>query len=218
MSWIVILAITPPIIIAYYIIFSDKFTEPAPLLIKTFLLGFLITIPAGVLNNIFIWSKINSYELTYIAGIIEESLKFLILHIFIKKKIDFNEPMDAIVYGTLISLGFATIENIEYVFEGEFNPYSIAIFRMFTAIPAHASFGIIMGYYYGMYAFNNDRSYLLKSLFFPIIAHSIYNYSTQLGPIFFLISLLIFYSAWRAHKIFVNLQREKLSENEKKLI
>ena len=28
----------------------------------------------------------------------------------------FNEPMDAIVYGTVVSLGFATLENYDYVY------------------------------------------------------------------------------------------------------
>ena len=41
----------------------------------------------------------------------------------------FNEPMDAIVYGVLVSLGFATFENITYVYQGNFevDSFSLAI-------------------------------------------------------------------------------------------
>ena len=53
-------------------------------------------------------------DLSFLAGVTEETLKFLALYFYIRKKTDFNEPMDAIVYGTLISLGFASLENIEY--------------------------------------------------------------------------------------------------------
>ena len=40
---------------------------------------------------------------------------FSILFLRIKEKA-FNEPMDAIVYGVVVSLGFATLENYDYVF------------------------------------------------------------------------------------------------------
>ena len=45
--------------------------------------------------------------------------------------------MDGIVYGVTVSLGFATLENIFYVYGQGFNdPYSIAILRSISAIPA----------------------------------------------------------------------------------
>ena len=46
----------------------------------------------------------------------EESLKLLILYAIVIKRKEFNEPMDGIVYGVAVSLGFATYENYDYVF------------------------------------------------------------------------------------------------------
>jgi RsiW-degrading membrane proteinase PrsW (M82 family) len=46
----------------------------------------------------------------------------------------------------MVSMGFAAFENILYVFQGGFK---VALLRAFTAIPAHATFGVIMGYYMG---------------------------------------------------------------------
>ena len=55
--------------------------------------------------------------------------------LFVYSKADFDEPMDAIVYGTVISLGFATPENIYvYLMYGDQSFY-IAILRAISAIP-----------------------------------------------------------------------------------
>lgn len=214
------LALAPPLIILWFIVKSDKFQEPLDLIIKTFLLGWVLCIPAGFLNGIFIWSHDEPSEYAYIAGLTEESLKFLAIFFFIRHKIDFNEPMDAIVYGTLISLGFATMENLEYVFlaEAEYSSSAIAIIRALTAIPMHATCGIIMGYYFGRYAFKNDKVSLIKSLMLPMVFHALYNF--LIGQSIFGIILLfgMIYFAIRIHNDFLNDQKHKLSEEEKKLI
>ena len=59
--------------------------------------------------------------------------------------------MDGIVYGPSC-LGFATFENIVYVMDGGFNGHA------FTAVPAHACFGAIMGYYIAMGHFGRMSS------------------------------------------------------------
>ena len=102
------ITIFPPILIVTYFYLNDKFREPTQLLTYTFFLGILITIPAGILNSFIPY--------TFLAGFTEEPLKFLVLYFFIRKRKSFNEPMDAIVYGVTISLGFATLENLQYVY------------------------------------------------------------------------------------------------------
>ena len=71
--------------------------------------------------------------------------------------------MDAIVYGCLISLGFATYENYEYVYliEFEISNLSVAIIRALSAIPLHACCGIIMGYYFIFFHFRQKKIYLI---------------------------------------------------------
>lgn len=214
------LAIAPPLLILWFVIKSDKFEEPSGLIVKTFLIGWMLCIPASFLNGIFIWSQNEPSEYIYIAGLTEESLKFLAIFFFIRHKTDFNEPMDAIVYGTLISLGFATMENLTYVFlpEAEYSSSAIAIIRAFTAIPMHATCGIIMGYYFGRYAFKNDKVSLIKSLILPMVFHALYNF--LIGQSIFGIILLLgmIYFAIQIHHNFLNDQKHKLSEEEKKLI
>ena len=108
--------ILPSILIMMYIILSDKFREPVLNIIYTFLLGFLIIIPAGYLNYFFIFSQQNPEKLVFIAGFTEELIKFVTLFFFLKGMNAFNEHMDSIVYATLLSLGFATLENFHYVY------------------------------------------------------------------------------------------------------
>ena len=216
----VALTFLPSLIILFFIIKSDKFREPVKLIVEAFILGCLICFPAGLLNNLLIWSTGDPDSFSFLAGLTEESLKFLALSIFIRPKSEFNEPMDAVVYGTLISLGFATFENYEYVYVYFDNipPLEIAILRALTAIPLHASCGIIMGCFLGMPVFRNSNFAIFKAILYPIIFHGMYNYlvgkNLLLFLIFFIFTLIYTFFLYRWIR---KLQEKKLKEQERKL-
>ncbi len=111
---LIILATTimPSVLILAAVILSDRFREPLKPILVTFFVGVFLCFPAGFLNSILIWSQDAPENYTFLAGLTEESLKFAAILLFVGNQADFNEPMDAIVYGTLISLGFATLENL----------------------------------------------------------------------------------------------------------
>ena len=216
MDLTLVLTLGTPLLIIAAIVKSDKFPEPTELVIKTFFVGVLLCLPAGELNHLLIPSD----EYSFIAGFTEESLKFLALYFYIKPKKSFNEPMDAIVYGTIISLGFATYENIEYVYlyNEEFSSLFIAILRAISAIPLHASCGVIMGYYIGLYVFKGDNKYIVQALLIPIFIHALYNYLTGFsGLIFFGYLILVIYFAKSLHNRFIAEQQFKTIEKETKL-
>ena len=216
----VALTFLPSLTILFFIIKSDKFREPVKLIVEAFILGCLICFPAGLLNNLLIWSTGDPDSFSFLAGLTEESLKFLALSIFIRPKSEFNEPMDAVVYGTLISLGFATFENYEYVYVYFDNipPLEIAILRALTAIPLHASCGIIMGCFLGMHVFRNSNFAIFKAILYPIIFHGMYNYlvgkNLLLFLIFFIFTLIYTFFLYRWIR---KLQEKKLKEQERKL-
>ena len=109
-------------------------------------------------------------------------------------KEEFNEPMDGIVYAVMISLGFATVENIGYVLNHPGQEMNIAIMRMFTAIPLHAVCGVILGYYVGLAKFSEkSRPLLYKGVFLATLVHALYNYFIFLGYgfIFSIIALVV---------------------------
>ena len=205
-----------PLFIVFAIIYSDRFREPTDLVIKTFFAGVIICFPAAELNHLLI----PSYEYSYRAGLTEEMLKFLVLYFYIRPKSAFNEPMDAIVYGVLVSLGFATFENITYVYQGNFevDSFSLAIMRAVSAIPLHATCGIIMGYFFGLYAFTHSKQFLIKSIIFPIGIHAIYNFLTSYDFFFlyFLVAVMIY--ARGLHTELSELQLKKAREDEAKVV
>jgi len=130
------------------------------------------------------------------AAIPEEIFKFLCLYIFIWKDRHFNEHYDGIIYAAFVSLGFAMFENFLYVFQ---LGMEVGIPRAIITVPAHALFGVIMGYYFSLAKFNPLRSwyYLFISLFFAILAHGIFNFllmfSSGISQIDPAMSLVIFF-------------------------
>jgi len=211
-----LITIGAPLAIISFIIYSDKFKEPLDLIIKTFFLGIFLCIPAGELNYLLIQSP----DQSYFAGLTEESLKFLVLYFYIRPKTAFNEPMDAIVYGTIASLGFATLENLSYVYSAssDVDSLTIAIMRAISAIPLHASCGIIMGYFFGLHAFLGSRASLIKSLIIPISIHATYNYLTGFGFLWFYFLFAVMLYAQSLHKKVSDLQLTKSMEQENKII
>ena len=216
MTLTLLITVGVPLFIVFAIIYSDQFREPADLVIKTFFAGVIICFPAAELNNLLI----PSYEYSYRAGFTEETLKFLVLYFYIRPKSAFNEPMDAIVYGVIVSLGFATFENISYVYSGNFevDSFSLAIIRAVSAIPMHATCGIIMGYFFGLYAFTHSKQFLIKSIIFPIGIHATYNFLTGYDFLFlyFLVAVMVY--ARGLHTEFAEIQLKKDREGETKVI
>ena len=183
-----LLAVGPPLLIVAYIIKADRFPEPRGTCFLTFVAGTIIIVPAAILND----KLIPNVSYAYLAGFTEETLKFLTIYFYVSRNTNFDEPMDAIVYGTLVSLGFATFENLQYVYYSGGSPDAVAVIRAFTAIPLHACCGIIMGYYFGLYVFKNkDTLNLFKSLFFAIGFHAAYNYFATRNVFLMIVVLII---------------------------
>ena len=177
--------ILPSLLIIFIFVSSDKFKEPTKEIIKVFLYGILITIPAYFMNTYLseIWYSTNASEglissfLT--AAPVEESLKLAVLYFFVYKMKDFNEPIDGIVYGVTVSLGFATLENIYYVYlladYYETSSMAMAYGRSFSAVPAHAVFGVYMGYFFMKYSFIKKGDNLFFAFIVPFVLHGCYN-------------------------------------------
>ena len=226
---LLLLTILPSILIISYFVYSDKFKEPRGEIIKIFIYGILITIPAYFLNtylnafwyaNFQVSQEIISSFLT--AAPVEEGLKLSILYFYVYKMKDFNEPIDGIVYGVTVSLGFATLENIYYVYlladYFDTTSMALAIARSFSAVPAHAVFGVFMGYFFMKYSFIKKGDNLLFAFLIPFVLHGCYNLFTASN---FFISLLLILISWIvALKLFSrlkNTQKSKKKEYEKKI-
>ena len=180
---ILLASLAPVFIILFYIYFRDKYDrEPLGLLVKSLVSGMVIVIPVMIIEGLLIKvmptsGKVASafYHAFLVAGFTEEVLKYTALYLLVWKSKYFNEKFDGIVYAVFVSLGFAAVENVLYVIG---SGYHTAIVRALTAVPAHALFGITMGYYFGiahMYA-EIRKDYLMRALFVPILLHGIYDF------------------------------------------
>ncbi|MDH5379291.1 MAG: PrsW family glutamic-type intramembrane protease [Cyclobacteriaceae bacterium] len=183
LNTVIAFATAPGFAIALFIYLMDKHErEPIRLLILSFFYGILsvaltlfITsvieqfIPA--FENILIDEFIHAF---FAVAFVEEFSKYAFLILLLYPLKDFNEPFDGIVYAVMIKMGFATLENIMYSINGGID---VAILRMFTAVPAHGSFAIIMGYFVGIAKFKHkNRLFGLIGLLSATIMHGFYDY------------------------------------------
>lgn len=193
-----LLAVVPPLAIVYYVYSQDLYEkEPRKLLFISFLLGCLTTIFAYIIESeVTLKIFTNTFLVAFIGvALVEEGVKFVALKKYSFNKPDFNEPYDGIVYSVCISLGFATIENIGYVFGEKGHELGTGILRIFSAIPMHAACGVIMGYYIGLSKFNilKRNKFAFTGLGYAILIHGFYDYFLIDGKniIFSFICLLI---------------------------
>jgi protease PrsW len=175
-----LLAIAPGAAICLFIYSRDRWEkEPLITLVVSFLLGMIstmlplliqvlsgnITIRPG--KHLFLSYAIFAY---LIVAFSEEGSKFVVLRFYAYPKKIFNDPFAGILYSVMIGMGFATLENIEYVLH-----YGIrtGFVRFFLSVPAHGAFAVLMGYYVGLARISHSRSVWLlwKGLLIAVFFH-----------------------------------------------
>ena len=153
-------------------------------LVTAFFLGAAATLPALAAQLLADDVRIEPWRhsiLSYIwfafgvVALSEEGSKFLVLRFYAYPKKIFREPFDGVIFGVMIGMGFATVENIEYV--RQFG-LETGVSRFFLAIPAHASFAVLMGYPVGRAKFEHRRRthLLLKGLGLAVLFHGSFDF------------------------------------------
>lgn len=181
------LALAPGIAICLYIFYKDIYNrEPKLNLFVSFFFGCVAIIPAVLLEYNFtnyaidgsIWGvAVFSYV---VVAFSEEFSKFLGLRLYSFNQRSFDEPLDGIVYSVMVSMGFATVENVMYVmkFAEIGRGLEVGISRMFLSVPAHATFGVVMGYFVGKAKFRPQNSFrlMLTGLLIAVFFHGTYDF------------------------------------------
>ena len=182
MEILFILAVLPVILLASYIYKKDEHKEPMKLLRKLFGYGCLTVFPilgVELLFSNFITEEglvdfIPIFIYYFICiGLVEEFFKWLVVRLYAFNDKEYDEVYDIIVYSVFVSLGFACIENIMYVF---IYGAKTAILRAITSIPGHTCFGVIMGYYYSkakVAQISNNKSVYQTNMWFSVLAPTI---------------------------------------------
>ena len=182
--WTLAVAIVPAIVLIVYIMIRDKYErEPIRKILLAFFVG-MLSIPLDLL----IIGIFGLDELPYLfdgevfqqiataffsAAIPEEISKFIILFLLVWWSKDFNERMDGIVYAVCVSMGFATVENIMYVFDDPSCAWGRALF----AVPSHFLDAVLMGFFLSLAKFTVKHKFRnwTMTLLAPILAHGIYD-------------------------------------------
>ena len=230
--FLLLITIMPALGILFLFVFLDKFVEPKKYIIATFVLGILSIGPLIMFDNIILLIKGSPIEYNpfmqafFDAAFQEELLKFCVLFFFCVRFAEFNEPMDGIVYGTVVSLGFASYENIFYVYGAEgFNiSLGTAYTRAFSAVPSHAFDGVIMGFFLGRHYFRKHESKIniYFAFLIPFILHGLYDWTLMEESIHNnFMWLIVAIELWLVIYLYRVLKKEQLkkkSEPEKKII
>ena len=241
--------VLPPVLLGAIIWKSDRFPEPGKFLIASFLLGVSIFLPLdflilvtenhiGPLLGLDIeqynewrsggWKEEGAIDPTrgvfafmnfFRAAFLEEGLKFALLIFFCVRLSNLNEPMDAIVYGAAIGLGYAAMENIPYLYSEDPNQNWTmeAVRGRYYPLVMHMGFGVVMGWLLSQNLFEERslfkrRLMLILSLAIPVIFHGSYNY-LRAGDIFPVLTLILTFGVIYFYR---RDQLKKITENEDK--
>jgi protease PrsW len=193
-----VVAAAPSLALLTYFYLRDRYDrEPVAALALAYLLGLFAMLAAQAAATMVAdlvseqWLHMGGeparlFEAFVLSGLIEEMAKALMLLAAVYHWREFDEPLDGLVYGVTIALGFATFENYLYLSS---HGVDIAWKRALFAVPAHALFGGSMGYYAGRAKFAakgprggrspwRDRSLCLA---LPVLFHGLYNFALLHG-------------------------------------
>ena len=250
-SFIYLATILPPILLGIIIWKSDKFPEPGKYLIASFLLGVSIILPLDLfimitedhiapmlgldLEALKAWNEgawkeegvvVPAAERTFMsffrAAFLEEGLKFALLLFFCVRLSALNEPMDAIVYGAAIGLGYAAIENVGYLNYADLGTaWSFTMVKIrYIPLIMHLGFGVIMGWLLSLNLFEERslfkrRIMLILALALPVVLHGSYNYlgASDVFPVLILIliiGIIYFYRREQLKRITEDMDKAKI--------
>jgi RsiW-degrading membrane proteinase PrsW (M82 family) len=150
------LAVGPALILLHAIYFADRYQkEPIRNLLRYLVAGAAMCVPAffaevaaqktlGVDATIDIRAHPILFVVFVFVGValVEEWVKRWMLWRLARRDEEIDEPFDWVVYSVTLSLGFATLENILYVYS--FGAV-VGVARAFTAVPSHALNATFMG-------------------------------------------------------------------------
>ena len=181
-------ALLPAIALMFYVYSKDKVEkEPVGLVVRLFVFGAISGPIAAVLENVafevfeaILPAGILLLVLEYFVGVaaVEEGCKYLFLST-VRKNPEFNYVFDGVVYAVAVSLGFAALENVLYVFDGGME---VAIQRAIFSVPGHCADGVVMGCFYGLARQrevrgnkSGARTYYLLAFLLPVLEHGFYD-------------------------------------------
>ncbi|RFB16997.1 protease PrsW [Bacillus sp. HNG] len=198
--------LAPGLALLSYFYLKDKYeAEPIAMVFRVFIFGALLVFPIMFIQYVLEVEEVfrnNLLQAFLSVGLLEEFFKWFILYYTVYQHFEFDEEYDGIVYGASLSLGFATLENILYLFA---NGLQFAVGRALLPVSSHALFGVIMGFYLGKAKFspNEQKKWILISFLFPFLLHGFYDYIllSMKKWIYIMVPFMLFLWWFGLHKV-----------------
>ncbi len=182
-GYLFLLAIAPAAFWLWYFYRKDRY-EPEPLswIVLVYLLGIAVTIPVALIEGVMAEVLPAFLIVVIVAPIVEETGKYLVVRKTVYKSVEFDEPVDGIIYAAAAGLGFATFENVLYVFSALGTSLVLAIetglVRAILSVPGHVLFSAMWGYSLGKARFmpqEKRRGVIAAGLILAMASHSLFN-------------------------------------------
>jgi|SRR5581483_1909071 len=193
---IVASAVAPALLLLWLAVAADSRPEPPRVVLLAVAFGALAALIVGVVESgltaaiaVSANPLLGTIQTTlFFVAIPEETAKFIIIAVIALRSRDFDEPMDGVVYGAAVGLGFAALENIFYL-AGDADWALLAIMRGLLTVPFHGALGAIAGAYLARARFggalgaNNRTHYrrprlLLLAWLVPVLLHAMFDTAT----------------------------------------
>ncbi len=177
---VVLAAIAPGLLWLVFFLRTDRHPEPKALILYAFGLGMLAAIPIVALQFATEWFSQffkDVFFSLFTLAFIEELFKWLAAYFAVRKRPEFDEPVDAMIYLVTAAMGLATIENFFVLShllarggtESVGALFSIAVLRFVGATLLHAISSGFVGYFWA-------RGKLAKGFVVATVVHGIFNY------------------------------------------
>ncbi len=214
------LIVAPALLWLLYHYYKDRFQpEPVRLLgvsyVAGFVAGYLCLQAFDVLNRLGLRDDPTDVPgfLLYcivVVGLLEEVAKLLPFVVLCMRLPQFDEPVDGVIYASVVALGFASFENLKYM---EFLEGPAMLGRAIASPLTHAMFASIWGYAAGR-AQHERRSVVVwigVGLTVSVVLHGLYDFVVVAAPVYFRplsAAIILVIWIWRMRAI-RNLHREQ---------
>ncbi|HEX7474423.1 MAG TPA: PrsW family intramembrane metalloprotease [Dehalococcoidales bacterium] len=181
---IVLIAVSPCAFWLWVIYLGDR-CKPRQkrLMVRTFLLGLVVAAPVALIESSLYPGSVQQtlsvgtafYVAFVVAGVTEETSKFLVVRLGAYNSVSFNQPEDGLIYAASAALGFASLENIIYV--TNFGFQVILIRGLFSNL-AHVLFSSMWGYPLALTKLGRikNKFFTYGGLAAAVIAHGLFDF------------------------------------------
>ncbi len=182
-GYLLLLAIAPAAFWLWYFYRKDRY-EPEPLswVLLIYILGTAVTIPVALIEGVMGAVLPEFLIVVLVAPVVEELGKYLVVRKTVYESTEFDEPVDGIVYASAAGLGFATLENVVYVFSALETSMVLALetglVRAVLSVPGHVLFSAMWGYSLGKARFipKEKRPVVIAAgLILAMASHALFN-------------------------------------------